>query len=164
MHDLRIVPVQRAGFALVRDGKRRVLTDSDLGAVGDAQMNERLGAKGFGVSHGRLHLSRFGQPDMFGPDTDLMPARSVPRKVGCQEIGGRRADEARDEGGLRIGIDLERRTDLLAPSDSPARLLDLAVAAALAEDHARQARLPAAAGEAGSPSEWARQARREGLR
>jgi acetyl-CoA carboxylase biotin carboxylase subunit len=59
---------------------------------------------------------------------------------------------------------LERRTDLLTPADSPARVLDLAVAAALAEDHARQGRLPAAAGDAGSSSEWARQARREGLR
>jgi acetyl-CoA carboxylase biotin carboxylase subunit len=58
---------------------------------------------------------------------------------------------------------LERRTDLLAPNDSPARLLDLAVAAALAEDHARQARRPAAPAE-GASSEWARQARREGLR
>jgi acetyl-CoA carboxylase biotin carboxylase subunit len=58
---------------------------------------------------------------------------------------------------------LERRTDLLAPNDSPSRLLDLAVAAALAEDHARQARRPAAPAE-GASSEWARQARREGLR
>jgi acetyl-CoA carboxylase biotin carboxylase subunit len=59
---------------------------------------------------------------------------------------------------------LERRTDLLAQSVAPDRILDLAVAAALAEDHARQARRPAATGETGAPSEWARQARSEGLR
>ena len=59
---------------------------------------------------------------------------------------------------------LERRADLLAQSVDPRRLLDLAVAAALAEDHSRQARRPAAAAETASPSEWARQARSEGLR
>jgi acetyl-CoA carboxylase biotin carboxylase subunit len=59
---------------------------------------------------------------------------------------------------------LERRTDLLAQGVSPARILDLAVAAALAEDHARQARRPALATEAAAPSEWARQGRSEGLR
>jgi acetyl-CoA carboxylase, biotin carboxylase subunit len=59
---------------------------------------------------------------------------------------------------------LDRRADLLAPSDSPGRMLDLAVAAALAEDHARQVRRPAAGTETGSSSEWARQARSEGLR
>ncbi len=57
---------------------------------------------------------------------------------------------------------LERRTDLLAQSVDPGRILDLAVAAALAEDHARQTRRPAATPETGSPSEWARQARSEG--
>lgn len=59
---------------------------------------------------------------------------------------------------------LERRTDLLAQSAAPGRILDLAVAAALAEDHARQTRRPAATAETGSPSEWARQARSEGFR
>jgi acetyl-CoA carboxylase biotin carboxylase subunit len=59
---------------------------------------------------------------------------------------------------------LERRADLLAQSVSPNRILDLAVAAALAEDHARQARRPGASGETGAASEWARQARSEGLR
>ena len=59
---------------------------------------------------------------------------------------------------------LERRADLLAQSVDPRRLLDLAVAAALAEDHSRHARRPAATTEGGSPSEWARQARSEGLR
>ena len=59
---------------------------------------------------------------------------------------------------------LERRADLLAQSVDPRRLLELAVAAALAEDHSRHARRPAATTEGGSPSEWASQARREGLR
>ena len=57
---------------------------------------------------------------------------------------------------------LERRADLLAQSVDPRRLLDLAVAAALAEDHSRQARRPPATAETASPSEWARQARSEG--
>ena len=59
---------------------------------------------------------------------------------------------------------LERRDDLLAPNASAGRILDLAVAAALAEDYARQARRPAAVAETGASSEWARQARSEGLR
>jgi acetyl-CoA carboxylase biotin carboxylase subunit len=59
---------------------------------------------------------------------------------------------------------LERRGDLLAAGDSPARMLDLAVAAALAEDHARYSRRPTGPAENGTSSEWARQARSEGLR
>ena len=59
---------------------------------------------------------------------------------------------------------LERRTDLLAQSAAPARILELAVAAALAEDHARTARRPAITAETAASSEWARQARSEGLR
>jgi acetyl-CoA carboxylase biotin carboxylase subunit len=59
---------------------------------------------------------------------------------------------------------LERRPDLLATAKSPARILDLAVAAALAEDKARQARQPAATTGPGMVSEWGRQARSEGLR
>ena len=43
-------------------------------------------------------------------------------------------------------------------------ILILAVAAALAEDHARHARRPPAAAETASASEWASQARRDGLR
>jgi acetyl-CoA carboxylase biotin carboxylase subunit len=59
---------------------------------------------------------------------------------------------------------LERRTDLVTPGHSPQQILDLAVAAALAEDGARQTRRPTPA-ENGKPAgEWARQARREGLR
>ncbi|HEU5304265.1 MAG TPA: acetyl-CoA carboxylase biotin carboxylase subunit, partial [Gemmatimonadales bacterium] len=59
---------------------------------------------------------------------------------------------------------LERRTDLVAPAVSPRRVLDLAVAAALAEDQARLARRPVSASTADRPGEWVLQARREGLR
>jgi acetyl-CoA carboxylase, biotin carboxylase subunit len=59
---------------------------------------------------------------------------------------------------------LERRADLLAPGNSPGKILDLAVAAALAEDETRHARRPSSASEAASTSEWARQARSEALR
>jgi 3-methylcrotonyl-CoA carboxylase alpha subunit len=59
---------------------------------------------------------------------------------------------------------LERRPDLLEPSKAPGRTLDLAVAAALAEEDARHARRPAAGTGAEPSSEWARQARREGIR
>jgi acetyl-CoA carboxylase biotin carboxylase subunit len=59
---------------------------------------------------------------------------------------------------------LERRIDLLAPSKAPERMLDLAVAAVLAEHHAREARRPSSAAETVGSSEWARQARAEGLR
>jgi acetyl-CoA carboxylase, biotin carboxylase subunit len=59
---------------------------------------------------------------------------------------------------------LERRADLLAPGNPPGKILDLAVAAALAEDETRHARRPSSASEAASTSEWARQARSEALR
>jgi acetyl-CoA carboxylase, biotin carboxylase subunit len=59
---------------------------------------------------------------------------------------------------------LERRADLLETGKSPARILSLAVAAALAEDEARQGRRPAATSVPGTVSEWSRQARSEGLR
>ncbi|HEX7337289.1 MAG TPA: acetyl-CoA carboxylase biotin carboxylase subunit [Gemmatimonadales bacterium] len=59
---------------------------------------------------------------------------------------------------------LDRRGDLLAPPSSPARRLDLAVAAALAEDQARQSQRSAAIPTGAAGSDWARQARREGLR
>jgi acetyl-CoA carboxylase, biotin carboxylase subunit len=59
---------------------------------------------------------------------------------------------------------LERRTDLLASPASPGRLLELVVAAALAEDQARQARRPVAASNGEAGSAWVTQARREGLR
>jgi acetyl/propionyl-CoA carboxylase alpha subunit len=64
-------------------------------------------------------------------------------------------------------IDIEflaRRADLLEPGKTPSRVLDLAVAAALAEDEARQARRPSSAGDLGGATEWARQARRESTR
>jgi acetyl-CoA carboxylase biotin carboxylase subunit len=59
---------------------------------------------------------------------------------------------------------LERRTDLLAPPTSPGRLLELVVAAALAEDQARHSRRPIAASNGEAGSAWVAQARREGLR
>jgi acetyl-CoA carboxylase biotin carboxylase subunit len=59
---------------------------------------------------------------------------------------------------------LERRSDLLQPDKTPAGLLDLAVAAALAEEEARQASRPSSALPADGGTEWARQARSEGLR
>jgi acetyl-CoA carboxylase, biotin carboxylase subunit len=59
---------------------------------------------------------------------------------------------------------LDRRADLMAPALSPERALDLAVAAALAEDAARRARRPAVgSGDHGSEI-WLRQARIESLR
>jgi acetyl/propionyl-CoA carboxylase alpha subunit len=59
---------------------------------------------------------------------------------------------------------LERRSDLLEPVKSSSRRLDLAVAAALAEDEARQSRRPPSSSESSAADEWARQARRESLR
>ena len=59
---------------------------------------------------------------------------------------------------------LERRTDLLAPPTSPGRLLELVVAAALAEDQARYSRRPVAASNGEAGGAWVTQARREGLR
>jgi acetyl-CoA carboxylase, biotin carboxylase subunit len=58
---------------------------------------------------------------------------------------------------------LERRDDLMAPGRAPARMLDLAVAAALAEDEARQARRPSSGTDSRASSEWAREARIEGV-
>jgi acetyl-CoA carboxylase biotin carboxylase subunit len=59
---------------------------------------------------------------------------------------------------------LERRTDLLDPGTSPERIRDIAIAAALAEDQARQSRRPAVIADGAAGGEWARQARSEGLR
>jgi acetyl-CoA carboxylase biotin carboxylase subunit len=59
---------------------------------------------------------------------------------------------------------LERRPDLLAALSTSGRLRDLAVAAALAEDGARQTRGLVVAADPGTSNEWARQARSEGLR
>ena len=67
---------------------------------------------------------------------------------------------------LRADIDsqlLERRPDLLEPPRDDAGLTALAVAAALAEDEARQARRPAVPELDASPSAWQRAGRLEGL-
>jgi acetyl-CoA carboxylase, biotin carboxylase subunit len=59
---------------------------------------------------------------------------------------------------------LERRTDLMQSHPSPEWIEDLAVAAALAENEARQSRRAVVGPEAASGGEWARQARSEALR
>jgi hypothetical protein len=59
---------------------------------------------------------------------------------------------------------LERRTDLLNPTTSRERIHDIAIAAALAEDQARQSRRPPVIADGAAGGEWARQARSEGLR
>ncbi len=59
---------------------------------------------------------------------------------------------------------LDRRADLLQPAPSPEEVLQLAVAAALAEDEARRTRRPAVAGDDGASDAWTRQALLEGLR
>ena len=73
------------------------------------------------------------------------------------------ADPAFRKGEIDIQF-LERRADLLGAGSSSERLQDLAVAAALAEDEARQTRRPVALVDPGSTTEWGRQARSEGLR
>jgi acetyl-CoA carboxylase biotin carboxylase subunit len=74
------------------------------------------------------------------------------------------ADPAFAAGDIDIQF-LDRRTDLLAPVSDPGLDRDLAIAAALAEEEARQARRPAVAvGSASSGTGWARQARLDGLR
>jgi acetyl-CoA carboxylase biotin carboxylase subunit len=59
---------------------------------------------------------------------------------------------------------LDRRPDLMSPDHSVGRREQLAVAAALAEDEARQSRRPVVPEVTGASSEWGRQARSEGLR
>jgi hypothetical protein len=60
---------------------------------------------------------------------------------------------------------LDRRADLLTSGAAPDALFDLALAAALAEDEARQRRRPLlAAGESDAGNAWLKQARSEGLR
>jgi len=73
------------------------------------------------------------------------------------------ADAEYQRGDIDIQF-LDRRPDLLEPRKDPGGILDLAVAAALAEDEARQAARPSAAREEESSSDWARQARSEALR
>jgi acetyl/propionyl-CoA carboxylase alpha subunit len=73
------------------------------------------------------------------------------------------ADAEYQRGDIDIQF-LDRRPDLLEPRKDPGGILDLAVAAALAEDEARQAARPSAARDEESSSDWARQARSEALR
>jgi len=73
------------------------------------------------------------------------------------------SDPSFREGKIDIQF-LERRTDLLSAAASPERLRDIAVAAALAEDEARQSRRPGILTDGAAGGEWARQARSEGLR
>ncbi len=59
---------------------------------------------------------------------------------------------------------LDRRADLVAPTLSAERAIDLAIAAALAEDAARRARQPAVGSSGQGSQTWLRQARIESLR
>ena len=58
---------------------------------------------------------------------------------------------------------LERRPDLLQPVKTADRTLSIAIAAALAEDEARQSRRPVVMSQS-SDGNWARQARVDSLR
>jgi len=73
------------------------------------------------------------------------------------------ADAAFRAGQIDIQF-LDRRTDLLEPAPDPGLDRDLAIAAALAEDEARQVRRPLVGDAAATAAAWARQARLEGLR
>jgi acetyl-CoA carboxylase biotin carboxylase subunit len=73
------------------------------------------------------------------------------------------ADQAFQDGDLDIQF-LERRTDLSRPSPSADDILRLAVAAALAEDHARRTRRPAVSADDAGDGAWLQRARLEGLR
>jgi acetyl-CoA carboxylase biotin carboxylase subunit len=73
------------------------------------------------------------------------------------------ADPAFQEGDLDIQF-LERRPDLSRPDASADDVLRLAVAAALAEDHARRIRRPAVSADDAGDGRWLERARLEGLR
>jgi acetyl-CoA carboxylase, biotin carboxylase subunit len=73
------------------------------------------------------------------------------------------ADPAFQAGDLDIQF-LDRRADLVQPAASALEALELAVAAALAEDEARRLRRPAVAGDERADGAWIRRARLEGLR
>jgi len=73
------------------------------------------------------------------------------------------ADPAFQQGAIDIQF-LERRPDLLQPAPSRARVLELAAAAALAEDEARQSRRPVLTTDAAQSDNWGRLARTEALR
>ncbi len=71
-----------------------------------------------------------------------------------------------DQAFIRSEIDsqfLDRRPDLLEPLRDDARLTALAVAAALAEDEARQSRRPVVQDQTAAPSAWQRAGRVEGM-
>jgi acetyl-CoA carboxylase biotin carboxylase subunit len=73
------------------------------------------------------------------------------------------ADPAFQEGDLDIQF-LDRRPDLVQPAASAGEALELAVAAALAEDEARRLRRPSVAEDDHAGGAWIAQARLEGLR
>jgi acetyl-CoA carboxylase biotin carboxylase subunit len=73
------------------------------------------------------------------------------------------ADPAFADGDLDIQF-LDRRPDLLQWAPSEDEVLQLAVAAALAEDEARRTRRPAVAADEPAGDAWAQRARLEGLR
>jgi acetyl-CoA carboxylase, biotin carboxylase subunit len=73
------------------------------------------------------------------------------------------ADPAFEEGDLDIQF-LDRRPDLLQPTPTADEVLQLAVAAALAEDEARRTRRPAVAADETASDAWTQHARLEGLR
>ena len=73
------------------------------------------------------------------------------------------ADRAFQDGDLDIQF-LDRRADLTQPAPSEHDVLQLAVAAALAEDEARRTRRPLVAGDDHAGDAWMQRARLEGLR
>jgi acetyl-CoA carboxylase biotin carboxylase subunit len=73
------------------------------------------------------------------------------------------SDQAFRQGALDIQF-LDRRADLLVPATDPGRTLDLAIAAALAEEESRSMRRPAVAEAAAGLSAWLRQGRLDALR
>jgi acetyl-CoA carboxylase biotin carboxylase subunit len=73
------------------------------------------------------------------------------------------ADPAFQAGDIDIQF-LERRPDLAQPQLADPELIRLAVAAALAEDHARRSRRPVVGGDERGSDAWTERARREALR
>jgi acetyl-CoA carboxylase, biotin carboxylase subunit len=72
------------------------------------------------------------------------------------------ADAAFRNGDIDIQF-LDRRADLLQPDAAPGAILDIAVAAALAEDEARGARVPVVAADDRSGDAWLQQSRLESV-
>jgi acetyl/propionyl-CoA carboxylase alpha subunit len=73
------------------------------------------------------------------------------------------ADPAFQAGDIDIQF-LDRRPDLARPQLSDGELLQLAVAAALAEDEARRAQRPMVGGDDRGSDAWTQRARHEALR